>query len=438
MEVEITLRETIKPSSSTPPSKRILKLSLMDQFTPVCYTSLILFYPASVNQDHSVTLTERCQQLKISLSETLTHFYPLAGRLKDNASIECDDQGGEYIEARIKCLLSEFLVTPEAELLKQLLPAAIESGEAATGSMLLVQANIFDCGGMAIGVCVSHKIADAATLTTFVKCWSGSAHKSTEVMSPLFMGASIFPDMDLTFTRPSSVELMQGECATKRFVFDSAKIRMLKAKAASESVAAPTRVEAVSALIWKCAMAASRSNLGAHRKSVWSLSVNLRKRLAPPLPENYAGSCVGSILAHMEDAEVELRDLVGLIRRGNQEFDENYAKKLQREGSSKAICGFAKQFEELAMSTDIDFYNCTSWCKFQLYEADFGWGKPAWLSIASTSIKNVLLLIDTRDAAGIEAWLTLSEEDMAFFECNKELLEFATLNPSVSLSELHL
>uniref|UniRef100_A0A516IJI8 BAHD acyltransferase n=1 Tax=Turnera subulata TaxID=218843 RepID=A0A516IJI8_9ROSI len=394
MEIEITLKETIKPSSPTPPDKRILKLSLSDQFTPVTYTSLVFFYPAaSGDQDdhHYVTVAERTQQLKKSLSEALTHFYPLAGRLKDNVSIECEDQGAEYIEARIKCLLSDFLVKPDAVLLKNLLPAAIESTEAATGSQLLVQANM-----------------------------GGTALKSKDVVIPAFMGDCIFPQMDLSFLKPTSLELIQRECVMK-----------------SEKVPEPTRVEAVSALIWKCAISASRSSLGLERKSLWSLSVNMRKRLTPQLPENSAGNCVGSILSRVEeDADgVELGDLVGLIRKGNQEFGENYAKKIQGEGAQLVMIGFAREFGEMAMSNDIDFYLCTSWCRFELYEAaDFGWGKPTWLSFASTAIKNAVVLIDTKDGAGIEAWLTLSKEDMALFESNQELLEFAAVNPRVSLS----
>ncbi|QDP16939.1 hypothetical protein Tsubulata_042462 [Turnera subulata] len=444
MEIEITLKETIKPSSPTPADRRNLKLSLLDQFMPVTYTSLILFYPASENRDRHATAAERSQQLKKSLSETLTEFYPLAGRPKDNASIECDDQGAEYIEARIKCLLSEFLAKPELEVLKQLLPAAIESSEAATGSLLLVQANVFDCGGMAIGVCASHKITDAATLTTFLKCWSRKAAKSKDAARPVFLGASIFPQMDASISSSissttSSIELIQSECVmTKRFVFEASKISLLKTKAACQTVPEPTRVEAVSALIWKCAMAASKSNLGFHRKSLWALAANLRKRLTPPLPENSAGNCACSVLVRVgEDAaeQVDLRDLVGRIRKGNREYDETHTKKLQGDGASLALCGFAKEYGELAVSGDMDFYNCTSWCRFELYDAaDFGWGKPTWLSVAAGStIKNVAMLLDARDGAGIEAWLSLSQEDMNLFESNQELLEFAAVNPSVSI-----
>jgi hypothetical protein len=38
--------------------------------------------------------------------------------------------------------------------------------------------------------------------------------------------------------------------------------------------------------------------------------------------------------------------------------------------------------------------------------------------------------MDTRDGEGVEAWVTLTEEDMAFFERDRELLAAASLDPS--------
>ena len=41
------------------------------------------------------------------------------------------------------------------------------------------------------------------------------------------------------------------------------------------------------------------------------------------------------------------------------------------------------------------------------------------------------MLIDSKDGQGIEAFVTLPEENMSSFEQNPELLAFATMNPSV-------
>ncbi|XP_061975759.1 vinorine synthase-like [Populus nigra] len=246
LRIEIMQRETIKPSSPTPLHLRSLKLSLLDQFMPVVHIPLLLFYPRNGNDtDHLAKATERSLLLKTSLSEALTHFYPFAGRLKDNSSIECDDHGAEYIEARIHCILSDILKRLDTEVLKQILPAAISEPATARDSQLIVQASFFDCGGLAIGVNLSHKVADAATLTSFIKCWAATARRSSTevVISPVFMGASIFPQMDLPISMLPVLDLIQGESVMKRFVFEAPKITALKAKAISASVPDPTRVE---------------------------------------------------------------------------------------------------------------------------------------------------------------------------------------------------
>ncbi|EEF47561.1 3'-N-debenzoyl-2'-deoxytaxol N-benzoyltransferase, putative [Ricinus communis] len=430
--VKIIQRETIKPSSPTPPELKIHKLSLLDQLIPTNYIPVVLFYPANDgdNLDHHANSTERSLKLKTSLSETLTHYYPFAGRIKDSTSVECDDQGADFIQARINCLLSDVLKSPDAVVLRQFLPAAITSTEAATGNLLLVQATFFHCGGLAVGVCISHKISDATTLKAFIKCWVATAtSSSTESATPLFMGASIFPPVDISIPT-SVVELMKKQCITKRFVFTGSKIAALKAKVASTTMRNPTRVETVSGLLWKTAMAATRSKLGYSRPSVWSMPVNMRTRFLPPLPESYAGNCLLHINPKIAD-ESELKELVGRIRKEIEGFRENYVKKLRGERAVLATFGFFQEYGNLAMNNDIDLYTCTSWCKLELYDADFGWGRPLWVGIDSIPLSNVVCLMDTRDGDGIEAWLTLGEENMALFESNQELLQFAAVNPSV-------
>lgn len=50
---------------------------------------------------------------------------------------------------------------------------------------------------------------------------------------------------------------------------------------------------------------------------------------------------------------------------------------------------------------------------------------------ATEELKNLITLMDTSDGDGIEARLTLREEDMAIFENNEERLAYASPNPSV-------
>ncbi|XVF85153.1 hypothetical protein PTKIN_Ptkin17bG0095700 [Pterospermum kingtungense] len=428
--VETIHEETIKPASPTPPSLNTFHLSRIDQISPV-YIPLILWYPNDIDAgvvDDFGKCKERSQRLKKSLSQTLGGFYPFAGRMRSNF-IECNDEGVDYIEARVNCLLQDIFKQPNVELQKKLIPIQMESGEAATGRVLLVKVNFFECGGIAIGICISHKIADMFTLSIFVKSWAAMAQDSSQVVLPELLSlSSLFPPMDLP-SEATEMEVNGEKFPTRRLVFDASKILMLKAKAASTDVPQPTRIEVVTALLWKCAMAAATSNRGGlTQPSALAQTVNLRKRMNPPQPENCIGNLVSFFIAQTQDFETELQGLVHQLRNGIREFGENSARRLAFSGILERI----QEFSNLYMRGDeIDFYTCSSWCRFELYGADFGWGKPRWVCHVGALHPKLFILVDSSDGEGIEAWVCLSKDEMAFLECNEELLQFASVNPSV-------
>ncbi|XP_004294207.1 PREDICTED: vinorine synthase-like [Fragaria vesca subsp. vesca] len=436
MKIEIIERQIIKPSSPTPHHLRNFELSFFDQMAITIYTPLLLFFPNT----ESTSKLEICEHLTESLAKTLTHFYPLAGRIKGSTVVECNDDGAEFVKAQVSCSLSDFLENPAVKILEQFLPAEILSKEAGSGPLLLVQVSLFECGGMALGFSISHKIADASTLSTFINCWAQTTNTSitdSEVTLPEFGSASLFPPLEKSSDSsqpPARVYSKNHINITRRFVFDGANISALQSKVASPSVPKPTRVEAISALIWKCAIEASTSKSGSQRPSVFSQDVNLRKRVVPPLPENCAGNVVGFFRSKVEvedgtSVAIDLKDLVSKFREGI----ENYAAITETIfGSDEAWQGIKDKYKNLKKSDAMGFYSCTSWCRFPFYEADFGWGKPNWVSIASVSIENIIVMLDKRDGNGIEVWLTMNHETMALFESNAELLAYASVNPSVT------
>ena len=163
IKVEIIQRQTVKPSSPTPHHLRNYKLSILDQIAHQNYIPILLFYSnaADATSNNVMATNERCQHLMQSLAKTLTHFYPLAGRLsKGHDIVQCTDDGAEFVESRVKCSLSEIFEHPDAKMLRRFLPVEPESREAGTGMLLLVQVNLFECGGMAIGFSISHKFGD--------------------------------------------------------------------------------------------------------------------------------------------------------------------------------------------------------------------------------------------------------------------------------------
>ncbi|XXG73298.1 hypothetical protein AAC387_Pa07g2245 [Persea americana] len=226
---------------ATPASLSSYKLSLLDQLAPPFYVPLVLFYTRHGHGQHQ-------NSLKTSLSETLTHLYPFAGRLKDEYHVDCNNQGVEFTEARVNVQLAEFLRQPEVDVLNPLFrfnPFHITLG---MELLVAIQLNIFEWGGMAIVVLLSHKIADGATIKAFLNAWSATAWGVDGVIQPKFMANSLFPAWA---SRTQYFCTTEEKILTVRFMIDALKIAALINLPASSSQGwRPTRIEVVSALIW--------------------------------------------------------------------------------------------------------------------------------------------------------------------------------------------
>lgn len=434
MKIEIVSREIIKPSSPTPDHLKIFKLCFLDQFQRPVYMPQVFFYPKN---SVFVTDEEKRQRLKQSLSRALTRFYPLAGRIQNNFTIDCNDYGAHFLEARISHSLSSFLQPPDLEALKLFLPIEIESPKAAT-LPLLVQLNFFECGGVAVAICLSHRFGDAVTRNIFIRDWAAMAVGLDEHPLPdldFDASASFFPPREIPVLPFGLAFKPCNRIVPKRFVFSGTKIEALKSDAISPLVQRPSRTEAVTALIWRCAMAARRSTAGVSKPSMMVQFANMRKRVVEPhFLENSMGNHVLYYISETEEMseKTELRDLVAQLRKGIAEFDENVAKRLigGDDDSIELIEQHRKQGRERMSGDGVDAYFCTSLCNFGFYEIDFGWGKPIWIGIFGSSQSNFVKLMDTRED-GVEAWVSLSEEEMPIFECHPQLLSFASLNPNV-------
>ncbi|XP_019168054.1 PREDICTED: vinorine synthase-like [Ipomoea nil] len=429
--IEIVSAELIKPSSPTPPSLQRLSFSMLDQLLPSNYVPMAFYYP-----DSPTTIS--VQLLKTSLSQILTKFYPLAGRFHgNNAWIDCSDQGAAFVVARASCPLSSFLVRgSEPESARRVLPIGVETNDLFKGCPLLTQVTTFPCGGLAIGVRVCHNICDASSRTAFVNAWAavcrgGDIHVTA---APEFISTKLFPPpppppQQQTVTSPSrALEPKRDQSLmTKKYVFNASSVLALKAKAASEKVPKPSRVEAVTALLWKCAIMARRRSHNNHPiHSVMTQAVNLRKRLHPPLPDSCIGNLILCYAPLYQNHEVpDLRELVGILRRGLSELSDKYVEKVRQGGdeASRAIAESFREIEEITGGEGAEVYRFTSWCGFPIYEADFGGGAPACVGIIGTSaFKNVGVLVDAKDGCGVEAWVCLSAHEMESFDTNNDLL----------------
>ncbi|KAJ9169395.1 hypothetical protein P3X46_017597 [Hevea brasiliensis] len=423
--------EIIKPSSTTPADHPTThSLSFFDQICSRIYVPFIFFYPKQKQYNHHLPSDDNAQKstlLKKSLSAALSGYYPLAGRIRDDVTIDCNDLGIEFVEAKITCDLSEILKNPDDETIKLMFSDDLQYKDPILSSLMIVQVTFFDCGGIAVAICISHKILDISAMCYFINEWADIARKPGEKKCPEFKIASFYPPIDLPV-----IEIYEPEkvkCISRRLVFNASKIAKLRAIVAKE-VPNPTRVEVVTALVYKCAISATRASSGSLKSTVMHKAANLRARVFPPFPESSSGNLSGTFpVSTGEDSEIEL---VWLARKIKKEKTE-YCNSCGREMSAKELCSFILEASTGFRSChgmDQDVYLCSSFCRFPFYKADFGWGKPEWVTTASCGVKNVITLMDTREGDGIEVLLTLEENDMAVFEHDAELLAFADINPS--------
>ncbi|XVE96211.1 hypothetical protein REPUB_Repub02eG0202100 [Reevesia pubescens] len=440
MEVRITSREMVKPSSPEVHLLKPFKLSLLDQFSGPNYFPLIFFYTKpSDSQFNGAQLSD---QLKKSLSKTLNQFYPLSGRVKNNLYISRYEEGVPYVEARVNGCLSDYIEQTELEALNQLLPCKpfcnITNSEV---PQLAIQVTIFDCGGIALAVCCCHKIIDASTASAFLKSWAAfNRGCNGEIPNPDFLEASsrVFPPIE---SKPLNTGLEcvfpnEGGVKTRRFVFDANSIATLVFKAKSNSLEHPSRVVAVSAFVLKYAIQASRSASGILKPAIFIQPVNIRQKLKPKLPDYSIGNLFLLPITTYNSVEkdIELHDLAYLVKGGVESVTSDYLDLFQGEERCKVIGEQFIKIAETVSKGNALFYTLNSWLNTLEGKEDFGWGEPTLFSGPGVDrhnreFGNLIFLKGTGKHKAIEAWVTLSEKEMAFLEHDPEFLAFASPNP---------
>nr|XP_043612641.1 acyltransferase Pun1-like [Erigeron canadensis] len=428
--------EIIKPSSPTSSHLKTYNLSLLDQISMDEFLPMVMFYPNTTQISRDIMTND----LKNSLSQTLTKYFPFAGRLAKTAPayIDCNDAGAEFFEASIDNTLLDFLQKSQHEDFDQLFPyervwyeSNNKSHDQSSDHMipLAVQVNHFKCGGVAVAASLSHKIADGTSLIHFLNDWGqttrfclkGNINNNTETpIEPEFFS---YPNVNLNFNGFS----LDGpkDCVTRSFVFPNSKINELKKKVmdmAAESgqpITNLTRVEVLNWLLYKSAVVAANS--GFFKPAAVGHVINIRDKMVEQVPKRRIGNLymIMKILANNEN---EMKPEVFINELQKQKMKFRALKNIQEafglvDISSWEIVRKDQEFIDNA-------YICTSLCRYPTYEIDFGWGKPLKTTFGGNLRKNTFLLLDAPDGDGIEALVCLGKQDMNILQNDPHLLAF--------------
>lgn len=186
-------KRIIKPSCPTPSSHRRHNLSLLDCFAHGEYAPIVFFYPKP-----TLTANNISQLLQESLSKALTYYYPFAGILRDNAYVDCNDRGAEFLNVRVNCPMSDVANSCDNDTSAEncVYPQGLSYGNSNSfdGRLVMAQLTHFDCGGVAVSTSICHKIVDGYSVGNFISDWASIAKDpSCAKPSPRFDGASLFP-----------------------------------------------------------------------------------------------------------------------------------------------------------------------------------------------------------------------------------------------------
>ena len=164
-----------------------------------------------------------------------------------------------------------------------------------TSPLVVIQTTFFECGGLVIGICICHAIADGFTMVKFITSWATASQVGTkELLLPCFNLASLFSTKVLPMLKPPPSPRVFGldKVVTRQFVFDGAEISILKAKSSPGSCDVGVkpkslRVEVATTIIWKALIRVSEAKYGRLRTSLAVHSMNLRAKIVPAVPHNY-------------------------------------------------------------------------------------------------------------------------------------------------------
>lgn len=270
--------------------------------------------PASGDQvDFIKTLLDR---LKHSLSLTLVHFYPLAGRLVTRQTdsppsyvvfVDCNNSpGAKFIHTSLDMAISDILSPTYVPLVVQSFfdhDRALNHDGHSRPLLSIQVTELVD--GIFIGCSMNHVLGDGTSFWNFFNAFSEifqAQGKMASISRPPVI-KRWFPDgrdpiINLPFThRDEFIRRYEAPQLLERiFHFTGESIARLKAKANAEAGNNTNKIssfQALSALVWRSITRIR--NLPPDQTTSCRMAADNRPRLEPPLPREYFGNSINPL-----------------------------------------------------------------------------------------------------------------------------------------------
>ncbi|KAL3819792.1 hypothetical protein ACJIZ3_005697 [Penstemon smallii] len=420
----------IAPSLDGGASELFLPLTFFDMFWVELHpVQRLFFYEFPCSKTHFIE--KIIPKLKSSLALSLKYFPPFAGnfvypsntsnlpqiqyKTGDSVSVtfaETNDDFNYFIgnQAREADKFYKFL--PQ-------LPPTIQFSESRLIPILAVQVTLFSGCGISVGLTNHHVVGDASTTVNFIKAWASICKFGVDAQTLFYLplyDRCLIKDPNGKLAQKYWNELRRKVRAT--FIIEEAKIKQLKnvivqSKGYNNSSSHLSTFTVVCGYVWSC-LAKSGAAIGEKDGDEYFIvAADFRARLDPPLPPNYFGNCIGPCFAISSRAKLIGHEGFSIAA---ELIGDAIYKRFFNCGEGGVLRGaedWPTQINSLDWSRALGTAGSP---RFDVYDADFGWGKPKKFESVSIDADGSMSICKSRDCdKDLEIGLSLPKMKMDVF-----------------------
>ncbi|KAK7384729.1 hypothetical protein VNO78_30430 [Psophocarpus tetragonolobus] len=318
-EVSYICKRTVVSTKAVEPRK-YFPLSVLDRHMENNHIKMVYYYQTS----GEVELGEVTKKLRETLSEMLTHFPIVTGRLMRNErghwKIKCNDAGVRVVEAKAKGSVEGWLTNLHREKELQLVHWEDMYHKPYYWSTFYVQLTEFEEGGLAIGLSCVHLLADLTCAALFMKAWAEVSMGNKMVIPPLFhplppprprnRNPNNQPHMELIHHYKSLIEkpisMNEARYTTISLGFSDSMVQACMSMAQPKGPITP--FEVLAALFW-----VSLSKVKGLKNGLIDMSICLDMRKVLGLDLGFFGNCMVYNKVHVEGNNCKFSQAVSAI-----------------------------------------------------------------------------------------------------------------------------
>ncbi|MCD7452870.1 hypothetical protein HAX54_018425 [Datura stramonium] len=402
--------------------------------------------------------------LKLSLSQTLTHFPPLAGRFVTDSHgyvyISCNDDGVDFVHATATHIFIRDVIgsIDVPDHVKEFFP--LDRTVSYRGHFIpLLAVQVTELAdGVFIGCAVNHSVTDGTSFWNFFNTFAEVSRGVKRIIRQpdftrdsilisnsvlklpadgpkvTFAGDAPLRERIFSFSR-ESIQRLKAKTNNQKLNFDGEiSIVELMAKQSNDPLTIKTETAAVNstaeissfqslcALLWRAVTRARK--FPASKMTTFRMAVNCRNRLQPKLNPLYFGNAIQSIPIYVSAGDVLSHDLHWCAEQLNKNVkahDDVMVRKFIEDWERDPRCFPLGNFDGAMLTM-----GSSPW--FPMYDNDFGWGRPvAVRSGRANKFDGKISAFPGREGAGsVDLEVILSPKTMEGLESDPEFMHYVT------------